>query len=127
MQESKAGERERDLYLPTNSHTNITSRFQLIFLYAGEIVIFWLSNAELDLYKLYCLTPVLVLVLHAVCNFSLRVFCRIQIFDASLCGVSVSADCLQRFFKHSLTQTLTYKPRLKGNDLSQALSNRLRL
>ncbi|XP_039892230.1 Fanconi anemia group A protein isoform X2 [Simochromis diagramma] len=40
----------------------------------------------------------------------------IQIFDASLCGVSVSADCLQRFFKHSLTQTLTYKPRLKVSD-----------
>lgn len=44
---------QRDLYLPTNSHTNITSRFQLIFLYAGEMVIFWMSNAELDLYKLY--------------------------------------------------------------------------
>ncbi|XP_030587909.1 Fanconi anemia group A protein isoform X2 [Archocentrus centrarchus] len=40
----------------------------------------------------------------------------IQIFDASLCGVSVSAEVLQRFFTHSLTQTLTYKPRLKVSD-----------
>ncbi|KAJ4937773.1 hypothetical protein JOQ06_002404 [Pogonophryne albipinna] len=36
----------------------------------------------------------------------------IQIFDASLCGASASVDTLQRFFTHSLTQTLTYKPRL---------------
>ncbi|XP_041795312.1 Fanconi anemia group A protein-like [Chelmon rostratus] len=40
----------------------------------------------------------------------------IQIFDASLCGVSASADALQRFFTHSLTQTLTYKPRLTVSD-----------
>ncbi|XP_029010104.1 Fanconi anemia group A protein-like [Betta splendens] len=40
----------------------------------------------------------------------------IQIFDTSLCGVSVSADGLQRFFTHSLTQTLTYKPRLTVSD-----------
>ncbi|KAI3377155.1 hypothetical protein L3Q82_008384, partial [Scortum barcoo] len=40
----------------------------------------------------------------------------IQIFDASLCGVSVSAEALQRFFTHSLTQTLTYKPRLTVSD-----------
>ncbi|KAL7401651.1 hypothetical protein ABVT39_002672 [Epinephelus coioides] len=40
----------------------------------------------------------------------------IQIFDASLCGVSVSVDTLQRFFTHSLTQTLTYKPRLTVSD-----------
>ncbi|XP_026166974.1 Fanconi anemia group A protein isoform X2 [Mastacembelus armatus] len=40
----------------------------------------------------------------------------IQIFDASLCGVSVSAEALQHFFTHSLTQTLTYKPRLTVSD-----------
>lgn len=44
------------------------------------------------------------------------VFYRIQIFDASLCGVSASGDALQRFFAHSLTQTLTYKPRFTGTD-----------
>uniref|UniRef100_A0A4W6EN85 Uncharacterized protein n=1 Tax=Lates calcarifer TaxID=8187 RepID=A0A4W6EN85_LATCA len=44
------------------------------------------------------------------------VLCRIQIFDASLCGVSASAEALQRFFTHSLTQTLTYKPRLTVSD-----------
>ncbi|XP_068595400.1 Fanconi anemia group A protein [Brachionichthys hirsutus] len=36
----------------------------------------------------------------------------IQTCDASLCGASASADALRRFFKHSLTQTFTYKPRL---------------
>ncbi|CAJ1057023.1 Fanconi anemia group A protein-like isoform X2 [Xyrichtys novacula] len=40
----------------------------------------------------------------------------IQIFDASLCGVSASADALQRFFRHSLTNSLTYKPRLTVSD-----------
>ncbi|XP_067356273.1 Fanconi anemia group A protein isoform X4 [Channa argus] len=40
----------------------------------------------------------------------------IQIFDASLCGVSTSAEALQRFFTHTLTQTLTYKPRLTVSD-----------
>ncbi|XP_038562985.1 Fanconi anemia group A protein isoform X1 [Micropterus salmoides] len=40
----------------------------------------------------------------------------IQIFDVSLCGVSVSGDALQRFFTHCLTQTLTYKPRLTVSD-----------
>ncbi|XP_069019003.1 Fanconi anemia group A protein homolog [Embiotoca jacksoni] len=40
----------------------------------------------------------------------------IQIFDASLCGVSASAESLRRFFTHSLTQTLTYKPRLTVSD-----------
>ncbi|XP_040894604.1 Fanconi anemia group A protein isoform X2 [Toxotes jaculatrix] len=40
----------------------------------------------------------------------------IQIFDASLCGVSASASALQRFFTHSLTQTLTYKPQLTVSD-----------
>lgn len=35
-------------------------------------------------------------------------------FDASLCGVSASGETLQRFFTHSLTQTLTYKPQLTG-------------
>ncbi|XP_029993188.1 Fanconi anemia group A protein [Sphaeramia orbicularis] len=40
----------------------------------------------------------------------------IGLFDASLCGVSVSAEGLQRFFTHSLTQTLTYKPRLTASD-----------
>lgn len=46
----------------------------------------------------------------------LCVLYRIQIFDASLCGVSASGDALQRFFTHSLTQTLTYKPRFTGTD-----------
>uniref|UniRef100_H3CTV7 FA complementation group A n=1 Tax=Tetraodon nigroviridis TaxID=99883 RepID=H3CTV7_TETNG len=41
---------------------------------------------------------------------------RIQILDASLCGVSASGDALQRFFTHSLTQTLTYKPRYTVSD-----------
>ncbi|XP_039988971.1 Fanconi anemia group A protein isoform X2 [Xiphias gladius] len=40
----------------------------------------------------------------------------IQIFDASLCGVSASTEALQRFFTYSLTQTLTYKPRLTVSD-----------
>ncbi|XP_034445145.1 Fanconi anemia group A protein isoform X2 [Hippoglossus hippoglossus] len=40
----------------------------------------------------------------------------IQIFDASLCGVSASAEAVQRFFTHSLTQALTYKPRLTVSD-----------
>ncbi|KAM3609711.1 uncharacterized protein V6R79_019071 [Siganus canaliculatus] len=40
----------------------------------------------------------------------------IQTFDASLCGVSVSAEALQRFFTHSLTLTLTYKPQLTVSD-----------
>ncbi|XP_074533499.1 Fanconi anemia group A protein [Halichoeres trimaculatus] len=40
----------------------------------------------------------------------------IQIFTASLCGVSASADALQRFFRHSLTSTLTYRPRLAVSD-----------
>ncbi|XP_075931811.1 Fanconi anemia group A protein isoform X2 [Anarhichas minor] len=40
----------------------------------------------------------------------------IQIFDASLCGASASVETLQRFFTHSLTQTLTYKPRLTVSD-----------
>ncbi|KAM4573595.1 Fanconi anemia group A protein [Odontesthes bonariensis] len=39
-----------------------------------------------------------------------------RMFDASLCGVSASAEALQRFFTHSLTQTLTYKPRLTVSD-----------
>lgn len=45
-----------------------------------------------------------------------RVSYRIRIFDASLCGVSTSADALRRFFTHSLTQALTYKPRLTGRE-----------
>ncbi|XP_041852681.1 Fanconi anemia group A protein-like isoform X2 [Melanotaenia boesemani] len=40
----------------------------------------------------------------------------IRIFDALLCGVSASADALQRFFTHSLTQILTYKPQLTVSD-----------
>ncbi|KAJ7997768.1 hypothetical protein DPEC_G00215550 [Dallia pectoralis] len=40
----------------------------------------------------------------------------VQMFDASLCGVSVSPDALCRFFTHSLTHTLTYRPRLKVSD-----------
>ncbi|XP_062245044.1 Fanconi anemia group A protein isoform X2 [Platichthys flesus] len=40
----------------------------------------------------------------------------IQTLDASLCGVSASAEAVQRFFTHSLTQALTYKPRLTVSD-----------
>ncbi|XP_028971056.2 Fanconi anemia group A protein isoform X2 [Esox lucius] len=40
----------------------------------------------------------------------------VPMFDASLCGVSVSPDALRRFFTHSLTHTLTYRPRLKVSD-----------
>ncbi|KAM9854727.1 Fanconi anemia group A protein [Aulostomus maculatus] len=39
-----------------------------------------------------------------------------QLFDASLCEVSASSEALQLFFTHSLTQTLTYKPRLTVSD-----------
>ncbi|KAM7414081.1 hypothetical protein PAMA_019076 [Pampus argenteus] len=39
-----------------------------------------------------------------------------QLFDASLCGASTSPEALKRFFTHSLTQTLTYKPRLTVSD-----------
>ncbi|KAM7396333.1 hypothetical protein PAMP_019378 [Pampus punctatissimus] len=39
-----------------------------------------------------------------------------QLFDASLCGASASPEALKRFFTHSLTQTLTYKPRLTVSD-----------
>ncbi|XP_037834269.1 Fanconi anemia group A protein isoform X3 [Kryptolebias marmoratus] len=40
----------------------------------------------------------------------------IQTFDSSLYGVSVSPEALQRFFIHSLTQTLTYNPQLTVSD-----------
>ncbi|KAL0968227.1 hypothetical protein UPYG_G00264040 [Umbra pygmaea] len=40
----------------------------------------------------------------------------VQMFDASLCGVSVSPDALRRFFTHSLTHALTYRARLKVSD-----------
>ncbi|XP_028304960.1 Fanconi anemia group A protein isoform X2 [Gouania willdenowi] len=40
----------------------------------------------------------------------------IQMYDASLCGASVSPEALQHFFTHCLTQTLTYKPRLTVSD-----------
>nr|XP_061813078.1 Fanconi anemia group A protein-like [Nerophis lumbriciformis] len=39
-----------------------------------------------------------------------------QLFDTSLCEVSASPNALQRFFMHSLTQTLTYKPQLAASD-----------
>ncbi|KAM8750465.1 Fanconi anemia group A protein isoform 3-T3 [Acanthopagrus schlegelii] len=39
-----------------------------------------------------------------------------QMFDASLCGGSASEDALRCFFTHSLTHTLTYKPRLTVSD-----------
>ncbi|XP_058500990.1 Fanconi anemia group A protein isoform X2 [Solea solea] len=40
----------------------------------------------------------------------------VQLLDASLCGASASPEALQRCFTHSLTQTLTYKPRLTVSD-----------
>ncbi|XP_008291818.1 Fanconi anemia group A protein [Stegastes partitus] len=40
----------------------------------------------------------------------------IQMLDVSLCGASASAEALQRFFTHCLTQTLTYRPRLTVSD-----------
>ncbi|CAL8357683.1 unnamed protein product [Lota lota] len=40
----------------------------------------------------------------------------IQLLDASLCVTSASPEALRRFFMHSLTHTLTYKPRLKVSD-----------
>ncbi|XP_061532496.1 Fanconi anemia group A protein isoform X3 [Phycodurus eques] len=46
-----------------------------------------------------------------------------QLFDTSLCEVSASPDALQRFFTHTLTQTLTYKPRLAVSD-AIALQNK---
>ena len=44
------------------------------------------------------------------------IYYRMQMFDASLCGGSASEDALRCFFTHSLTHTLTYKPRLTGKD-----------
>uniref|UniRef100_A0A672JE78 Uncharacterized protein n=1 Tax=Salarias fasciatus TaxID=181472 RepID=A0A672JE78_SALFA len=41
---------------------------------------------------------------------------QIQVLEASLCGVSASPEALQRFFTHSLTQTLTYRPQLTVSD-----------
>ncbi|XP_062317201.1 Fanconi anemia group A protein isoform X3 [Osmerus eperlanus] len=40
----------------------------------------------------------------------------VQLFDATLCGDSVSPDALRRFFTHTLTHTLTYRPRLTVSD-----------
>ncbi|KAM9375887.1 LOW QUALITY PROTEIN: Fanconi anemia group A protein [Pholidichthys leucotaenia] len=40
----------------------------------------------------------------------------IHVFDTSLCGVRVLAETLESFFMHSLTQSLTYKPRLTVSD-----------
>ncbi|XP_071767373.2 Fanconi anemia group A protein [Centroberyx gerrardi] len=40
----------------------------------------------------------------------------IQLFDASLCGATASPAALRRFFTHSLTNALTYKPRLTVSD-----------
>ncbi|XP_055011916.1 Fanconi anemia group A protein-like [Boleophthalmus pectinirostris] len=36
----------------------------------------------------------------------------IELLDSTLCGTLVSAEALRRFFKHCLTKTLTYQPRL---------------
>uniref|UniRef100_A0AAZ3Q7I9 Fanconi anaemia group A protein N-terminal domain-containing protein n=1 Tax=Oncorhynchus tshawytscha TaxID=74940 RepID=A0AAZ3Q7I9_ONCTS len=49
-------------------------------------------------------------------EYMLERYLKVQMFDASLCGVSVSPDALRRFFIHSLTHTLTYRPRLKVSD-----------
>uniref|UniRef100_A0A673Z9J2 Uncharacterized protein n=1 Tax=Salmo trutta TaxID=8032 RepID=A0A673Z9J2_SALTR len=49
-------------------------------------------------------------------EYMLERYLKVQMFDASLCGVSVSPDALRRFFTHSLTHTLTYRPRLKVSD-----------
>lgn len=46
-------------------------------------------------------------------------------FDASLCRAAVSADALRRFFTHSLTHTLTYKPKLTGKESSHLQLERL--
>ncbi|KAJ3596135.1 hypothetical protein NHX12_002544 [Muraenolepis orangiensis] len=40
----------------------------------------------------------------------------IHLLDASLCDASASPEALRRFFRHTLTNTLTYKPRLKVSD-----------
>ncbi|KAG7281533.1 hypothetical protein CRUP_007567, partial [Coryphaenoides rupestris] len=40
----------------------------------------------------------------------------IQLLDASLCSASASPEALRLFFMHTLTHTLTYKPRLKVSD-----------
>ncbi|XP_046889753.1 Fanconi anemia group A protein-like isoform X3 [Hypomesus transpacificus] len=40
----------------------------------------------------------------------------VQLFDATLCGESVSPDALRCFFTHALTHTLTYRPRLTVSD-----------
>ncbi|KAJ0028972.1 hypothetical protein NQD34_003969 [Periophthalmus magnuspinnatus] len=36
----------------------------------------------------------------------------IELFDTTLCGTLVSTEALMRFFKHCLTKSLTYQPRL---------------
>ncbi|XP_051916764.1 Fanconi anemia group A protein isoform X2 [Hippocampus zosterae] len=46
-----------------------------------------------------------------------------QLFVTSLCDISASPDALQRFFMHSLTQTLAYKPQLAVSD-AIALQNK---
>ncbi|XP_067292024.1 Fanconi anemia group A protein [Pseudorasbora parva] len=40
----------------------------------------------------------------------------VQVFDASVFGVCVSEDTLQRFFTHSLTRVLTHQPVFKVSD-----------
>ncbi|KAJ8248851.1 hypothetical protein GJAV_G00228420 [Gymnothorax javanicus] len=40
----------------------------------------------------------------------------VQVFDVSACSVSVSGDVFLCFLTHSLTYTLTYRPRLKVSD-----------
>jgi len=52
---------------------------------------------------------------------------RVQVFDASVFGVCVSEDTLQRFFTHSLMRVLTHQPVFKGETASvfgRSLTNR---
>ncbi|KAJ8416322.1 hypothetical protein AAFF_G00383440 [Aldrovandia affinis] len=40
----------------------------------------------------------------------------VQVFDVSVCSVFICSDVFLRFLTHSLTHTLTYRPRLKVSD-----------
>ncbi|XP_068458987.1 Fanconi anemia group A protein homolog [Clinocottus analis] len=42
--------------------------------------------------------------------------CGTSLCGTSLCGASASGETLQRFYTHTLTQTLTHKPRLTVSD-----------
>lgn len=44
------------------------------------------------------------------------VICRLNVFDVSIYKSAVHPDSLQQFFRHTLTEILTYNPLLKGRN-----------